>query len=171
MASRRTIVISESEANAVKLTEFKFDFYVRKFLKELLDDAVNANPSDLMIIHGFDRKTLINKLIDAEILRREQKITEIGDEDAAKAVMKVKFIVPRGGFDKKLRKLYRSLSTKLNEDGEGGGATSCDSVGGQEGFGYTAPFGPVITQGKKGKKPKKDSSLSRPIGSICVGKP
>jgi hypothetical protein len=167
MRDKRTIVISESAADAVKLTEFKFDFYVRKFLKELLDDAVNATPADIMVANGFDRKSLIDKLIGAEMLKREQNISEIGDGDDSKAVMKVKFIVPRSGFDKKLRKLYRTLFSKT--DDESINETDCASVGGEQGFGYTAPFGPLVTQGKKGKK-KKDPSLSRPIGNICINK-
>lgn len=150
----KTIIINESTADKLKLTEYKFDFYVRKFLKELLDDAVNAKPSDLLIVNGLDRKTLIRKLIDAGMLERDQRINDKdGDGNSKTATMTVRFRVPRKGFRKNMRKLFRSVNGSDERIDE----TDCGSVGGEGGFGYVAPaFGDKM-------------SLSRPYGKICIG--
>lgn len=177
-AFRKVVIISESTADDLKLTRFKFNFYVLKFIRELKDDPVNTVPADILQMNGLDRKRLINILLDNGMLRRKARIRDKdADGNPCTAVMSVQFgdgpatseeqdgdsEVPRSGFKKKLRHLYDTLFKDARQINE----TDCASVGGDQGFGYTAPFGPVVTQGSK---KKKDPSLTRPKGDVACNK-
>lgn len=189
---RRIVILSEQTADEMKLSEYKFNFYVRKFLKELLDDPVNTNPSDLMVLNGFNRKRLLDELMGAGMLKREERICDKDENGNPKtAVMSVKFSVPRKDFKKNLRHLFDRLigegRQRINEEGEGGGggtassgygegqsgATSTSTVGN---YTYDVPlFGRPITPGtyygrKKKKRKKKDPAYDRTPGDVAVNR-
>lgn len=125
----------------VGMTEYKFNSNVRMFLRELLEDPVNAQPSDSLRLNGLGRGKLIQKLLSNGIIERSERINDKdGDGNPKKATMRVKFRIPKKDFDRKMRNLYikefeRNVpprKKKIQEDGEGGamgGATSAASSG------------------------------------------
>lgn len=148
---RKVIVINESDfkqlTDYAEMTEQKFHSNIRKFISQLLQDPVNAQPSDLFKFYGFKRSNLLHHLLSGNnpILIRKERISDRDENGEPKtATMMVKFMCPKKDFDRKLQKLFIKLfernlpprkshkQDELNEDGEGGamgGATSTDSSG------------------------------------------
>lgn len=164
---RKVVVINESDlsnlTDFIEMTEQKFHSNLRKFISQLLEDPVNAQPSDLFKIYGYNRSNLLKCLLHGKdpILLRSEKISDKDENGEPKtATMIVKFKCPKKNFDRKLQKLFIKLFEKnvpikenkygdLNEDG--GGATGCcgaiDGMGGEGARG-----GAFITSLNKGKK-------------------
>ena len=151
--NRKVIVINESDFSKLtdyaEMTEQKFHSNIRKFISLLLQDPVNAQPSDLFKFHGLTRSSLLHHLLNGKnpILIRKERISDRDENGEPKtATMMVKFMCPKKDFDRKLQKLFIKLFEKnlpprkshkeneeiLYEEGEGGamgGATSADSSG------------------------------------------
>lgn len=118
----------------VEMTEYRFNSNVKTFLKQLLDDPVNAKPSELLCLYGFNRSKLLRELSNVGIIERDDRISDKDENGEMKtATMMVKFRIPKKDFKHKLKKLYIKLfeknvpDRKINEDGEG--ACSADSSG------------------------------------------
>lgn len=145
---RKVVIINEADfsklADYAKMTEQKFHSNIRKFISQLLQDPVNAQPSDLFKLYGFKRSTLLSHLLNGKdpILIKKERISDKDENGEPKtATMMVKFMCPKKNFDRKLQKLFIKLFEKnlpqrnihkeeeLNEEGEGGGATSADASG------------------------------------------
>ena len=149
---RKVIVINESDmsrlSDFIEMTEQKFHSNIRRFISQLLQDPVNAQPSDLLKMHGYNRSILLKYLLcgNNPILIRDEHISDKDENGEPKtATMMVKFRCPKKNFDRKLQKLFIKLFEKnlpprrkhtneeeLNEEGEGGacgGATSAASSG------------------------------------------
>lgn len=186
MTTKRIFYINESTINdlfdAKDMTEYKFISNVKKFLSQLIDDPVNAQPSRVLKFNGLDRKKLINKLMDNGIVIKKERISDKDENGNPKtATMLVSFKVPREDFDHKMKKLYISLFENVQspyeficEDGGAGasggacaggdcGGMSCGeacSAGGAtsadaSGQFITPLFGKVIR--RKKKKSKKNA--------------
>lgn len=138
----KTIIIKEGVADEIqdeiKMTDYKFKENVKYFLKQLLDDPINADTTFLLKSKGYTRSKFIPLLLKYGILEKEEKIVDKdGDGNTVSAKMSVKYKVPKKNFDRKLDKLYISLFERnvpekqfVNEEGEAAcGATSCDSSG------------------------------------------
>lgn len=136
----RIIVIDESVLESLqdeyRMTEHRFNNNVKKFLHDLLVDPINADVSFLMKANGYDRNSFIKVLRDAGLLTSKQHINDKDENGQPKtATMKVKYLVPKKNFNRKLKRLYISLFEKnlpINEEEGGGamgGATSADSSG------------------------------------------
>ena len=166
---RKVVVLTESQAEQMGVTEYKFIVYVKQFLKALLDDPVNAKPSDVMELNGFDRKRLIDELLAIGMLEREESIRDKDENgNPTTAVMRVKFRIPRNGFDKNMRKLYDKL---FPEEGQELNETDCGSIGGGgpnnfEMSAYVTTFGPIQRRGGGIDKEVYD----RTPGEIITGK-
>ena len=146
---RKVVVINEEDisrlSDLIEMTEQKFHSNLRKFISQLLEDPVNAQPSDLFKVYGLNRCSLLKYLLQGKdpILFRSERISDKDENGEPKtATMMVKFKCPKKNFDRKLQKLFIKLFEKnlpqkqtngkeeeLNEDGEGGGATSAASSG------------------------------------------
>ncbi len=152
---RRTIVINENRLNDIReklrMSEHKFINNIKNFIGQLLQDPVNAQPSALLKLYGFNRSKLLAQLIANKIITRNERISDKDENGEPKtATMMVKFACPKKNFERKLEKLYirlfeknlperkhgqkeiETFEGKINEDGEGGamgGATSADSSG------------------------------------------
>jgi len=158
---RHTIIINEDAMrrleNEFNMTEYKFYSNIKRFISQLLQDPVNAQPPIIFKVYGYNRSILLKELLDSGILIKSEKISDRDENNLPKtATMMVKFRCPKKNFDRKLEKLYMRLfeknlpprksrkfeeSFELNEDGEGGamgGATSADSSGQ-----FIQPFGDV----------------------------
>lgn len=151
MGKGKVFIVNERQAKMLSegscLTHYRFVNNVGKFLESLLQDPINSKPGRELVSNGLDRKTLLKKLIDRGIVRRE---TNIG-ENNGKSVIKVKYTVPKSGFREKLNRLYIDITGNgvdvsakpINEEGEAGGAVSggeCGSVcsGSEGGTGATS---------------------------------
>ena len=136
----RIIVIDESALESLqdeyRMTEHRFNSNVKKFLHDLLVDPINADVSFLMKANGYDRNSFIKILRNAGLLTSKQHINDKDENGQPKAAtMKVKYLVPKKNFNRKIKRLYISLFEKnlpINEEEGGGamgGATSADSSG------------------------------------------
>lgn len=134
----RIIVISEETMREIndkyRMTEEKFFNGVKKFLSCLLSDPVNADTSERFKAHGLDRNKLISILKEKGILSKKQRINDKDENgDFKPATMRVKYMVAKKDFERKLKRLYIELFEKnksINEE-EGGsvGTTNSDSSG------------------------------------------
>lgn len=157
--NRKTIIINEEDMSKLEMTEQKFHSNIRRFISQLLQDPVHAQPSSLLQYYGYKRSILLNYLLRYDIIRDNFAKERIIDTDEngqpRKATMMVSFKCPKKNFDRKIQKLYIRLFEKnlperkpkfyqeaeINEDGEGGamgGATSAASSGQ-----FVQPFGAV----------------------------
>lgn len=149
----KIIVINEDIFNSLQededwsMSEYKFNSNIKHFLSALLSDPANAQPSLLLLKHGFTRSKLIPMLINNGLLIRREKISDKDENGELKTVtMKVRFQVPKKNFKHNLKKLYiknfeRNVPNTsyydddneiLMEDGEGAmgcGATGADASG------------------------------------------
>ena len=157
---RKVIVINESDfnklVNTTEMTEHKFHSNIRKFISKLLQDPVNAQPSDLLKLHGFNRSSLLHHLLSGKnpILLKKERISDKDENGQPKtATMMVKFSCPKKDFDRKLQKLFIKLfernlpprkSNKMDdiELTEEGGATGC-GTNGAAGGAFIAPLSGV----------------------------
>ena len=147
--------ISEGYDKEMEMTEQKFHSHIRKFISQILQDPVNAQPSILLKANGLNRSILLKYLLNSGILIRDERISDRDENGEPKtATMMVKFRCPKKNFDRKIQKLYIRLfeknlpqrqihlrSEEINEEGEGcavGGATSAASSGQ-----FIQPFGGV----------------------------
>ena len=127
--SGRVVILSEDVSKELQMTEHKFNFYVRKFLAELLDDPVNAEPSDVMSVNGLDRKALLDILKERGIVVMDAKIHDKDENgQASTAMMNIRFRIPKKGFAAKIRNLYDELFPE--DDGDRLDETDCGSIGG-----------------------------------------
>ena len=115
-----------------EITFFGFYMHLKKFLKSLLLHPTTADIDDYLKENGLDRKSLIDILIEKNIIIKETEInTEYGEDK-----FYVSYKVPKQNFERKVERLFSYLFEKneieesiLNEEGEGGGgATSCGSA-------------------------------------------
>ena len=147
--------ISEGYDKEMEMTEQKFHSHIRKFISQILQDPVNAQPSILLKANGLNRSILLKYLLNSGILIRDERISDRDENGEPKtATMMVKFRCPKKNFDRKIQKLYMRFFEKnlpqrqihlrneeINEEGEGGamgGATSAASSGQ-----FIQPFGGV----------------------------
>lgn len=125
------IIISEDKLNALieareEITYFSFFTHIKNFLKKLLEDPVNAEASDQLkgYLNG-NSKQIIEKLIDADIIRRKNNIKETPkeatDDGKSKVRMSIQYSIPKENFKEKIHKLFdkeinESKSVFSNED-------------------------------------------------------
>lgn len=112
----KIIYLSEEKLQALKeaekpMTFFAFFTEVKKFLKELLVDPLNAKPSDLLRQRGIDDKMLRQRLQDRGIIVKSEKIDEPYDEEQGKQTSRyyLSYKIPKKDFKKKVRRLYQNL--------------------------------------------------------------
>lgn len=141
-----------------EMTRYAFISHIEDYLKQLLKDPLHADTDEFLKYHGFDGPKTLSLLLNrstpdnenSAILIKKVQIKNNGVDDNGKRLKDsfiIKYKIPRKDYNKKMRNLYINLfesniieGTKLNEEGEGGGATSADASGQ-----FTAPlFGKPI---------------------------
>lgn len=112
----KLIHLSESRFNTIleEKKELPFQtFYeeVLKFIKGLLNDPIGTKPSEILREYGLHNGILRKKLLDFNVIAKEEDIREPYDETDGKQTSRyyVKYSVPRENFKDKLRKLYGVL--------------------------------------------------------------
>ena len=107
-----TFYITEEQVNVLResLEEVTFyDFFteVKNYLKDILIDPSNAEPSKMFAKHGISKTQLLNKMLERGIVIRTETIDEPNDANGKKCSMyHVKFSVPRKNFEQKIHRLY-----------------------------------------------------------------
>lgn len=91
-----------------EITFFGFLSHTKAFLKELLINPLNADTDEYLKEHGMDRKTLINALLEKNIVEKETKIEDKNGSDK----FLVSYKIPKRNFERKMRRLYSALFEK-----------------------------------------------------------
>lgn len=122
----KRIIIREDKLMLIKESTDEVTFYnffteLKNFIKDLLDNPIGAKPSTLFSAHGINRSSLINKMIDRNIIVRKENIDEPNDADGnMKSMHYVQYKVPRKNFEQKIKRLYsyyfeNGKNKKINE--------------------------------------------------------
>ena len=180
----KTIYVKEDTLNEAvaylnnEITFYGFLSHTKFFLKQLLTTPLNADTDEYLKEHGMDRKTLINALLDKDIVEKETKIEDKNGSDK----FLVSYKIPKRNFERKMRRLYSSLFEKneiaestLFEDGAagmGGGATGCNNAmqgGGSspEDGQFVQPFGKV--QRRKIYVTEEQAEILKEMGTSDAG--
>lgn len=115
----KIIYITESQLNELKeqVTFFEFKNKLIDFLKQLLDDPINATMDEFFRTNGISRNFLIKMLIKRDIIERNESFDEVD----GKSVYHVQYKVPKANFKTKIKRLYtyffeRSVDTSGIDD-------------------------------------------------------
>ena len=136
-----------------EITRFGFISHMEDFIKQLLKDPRTAKADSYLERHGIDSPKAVEILIKRDnpddersaVLIRKERIEDGGyDENGNRLKDKfhVKYMLPRDGYDKKMKKIYVNLfenyrcdNPMLNEDGEALGSTTTFGSDGSNGSG------------------------------------
>lgn len=158
--SKKNVIITESMVKMIEeekvMTEYKFINNIRHFLGNLLNDPVKATPCFNLVSNGLNKNKLIKHLKDNNILISNQRLNDKDNDGNAKTVtMKIKYLVPKEGFERKLQKLYSELFPNPSEDLDE--CTGCCGAGGDGAFSceFVAPMSGVPLMRRTNKKRKK----------------
>lgn len=101
----KLVLIKENEEENV--TFYKFFTEVKNFIQDLLDDPINAKPSEFFKNHDISKSLLLNKMIDRDIVTKHENIDEPYDADGNKKSMhSIQYRVPKKNFEQKIKRLY-----------------------------------------------------------------
>jgi len=110
------LIVGEKQIKAIceakeEITYYSFFAQLRNFLINLLKDPVHAEASDkLQEYMGLGSKQIIERLIDADLLRRKSSIIEtpkeVTDNGKSKVAFSITYSVPRKDFKAKVKKFY-----------------------------------------------------------------
>ena len=135
---KKLIRITESQEKDLKqnlyMTRFKFKSNLKKFLKDLLTDPINAQVTPFFTLNGITKKKLISDLIANKIIIKKLRIDD-QDKNGNKhtAMMGVKYAIPKKDIELKIDKMYDMLyggdKKLIMSEEDGGGATSACSSG------------------------------------------
>ena len=90
-----------------EVTFFKFFTELKKFLKGILTDPLNSQPSKFFKEHNISRNTLLNKLFEKDIVSKNEDIREPEDANGKMSSMHyVQYKIKRKNFETKVRRLY-----------------------------------------------------------------
>jgi len=115
--SNKKIYINENRLKALvesheEITFFSFFNNIRNFLKDLLNDPINAEPSDELkrYFNNATRGGIIDKLVGSDIVRRNTKLKETPkqatENGKSQVNFSIKYSVPRDNFKEKIHNLY-----------------------------------------------------------------
>jgi hypothetical protein len=117
LTENQLVTLSESKD---EVTFYKFFNEVKNFIKNLLDDPVNAKPSSFFKEHNISKTKLLNKMLDRGIIAKKEDIREPNDADGKmKSMHYIKYKVPKKNFEQKIRILYSYFFEKNNIENEG----------------------------------------------------
>ena len=116
----KVIYISENKIPEVKRlldeSEEKMSFLffyeqIRDFIKDLLNDPINAVPGQPLRIRGLHNGKLRKMLRDANIIQMKEKIDEPHSEETGEIESRyyLSYKVPKKDFKKKIRRLYQKV--------------------------------------------------------------
>ena len=115
--NNKKIYINENRLKALvesheEITFFSFFNNIRNFLKDLLNDPINAEPSEELkrYFNNSTRGSVIDKLVASDIVRRDTKLKETPkqatENGKSQVNFSIKYSVPRDNFKEKIHNLY-----------------------------------------------------------------
>ena len=101
MKGKKIIYINESQLKELKeqVTFFEFKNKLISFLKQLLEDPINATLDTFFKDNGISRTTLMKMLLKKGIIERFEKF----EEEDGNAIYKVKYKIPKSNFKTKIK--------------------------------------------------------------------
>ena len=120
-----------------EVTYFFFLSHTKNYLKQLITNPSSAEIDDefksVLDGIGVSQEEFLSLLLEKGIIERKEKVDDDIYKGHEKATFSIKYQVPRKNFERKIQKLHIELfpdeKVELNEEGEGGGATSADASG------------------------------------------
>lgn len=104
LSENKLLILKESEE---EVTFYKFFTEVKNFIQGLLDDPINASPSDFLRTHGIGKNDLLNKMLERDIIKKKENIDEPTDADGKmKSMHHLEYKVPKKNFERKMHRLY-----------------------------------------------------------------
>lgn len=105
---KKLLLLKESDDEEV--TFYKFFTEVKNFLKDLLEDPINAKPSEFLTSHGVSKTELLDKMLDKDIIKKKENIDEPNDASGnMKSRHYLQYSVPKKNFEGKMKRLYSSF--------------------------------------------------------------
>jgi len=127
--NKEKLQILKESIEAQKISKDSFIKEVKLFLYNVVSNDMNQLKSNFWKLNGLRNNEVLNKLIRFKIVEKQNN----------------KITVPKKNFERMVDRLYYDMFPEqeiVTEDGEGGGANSCGSVGGS----YEVPFMAPITR-------------------------
>lgn len=113
------------------LTFYHFQYLIKSFLSDLLNDPVHTSlPIDL-VNKGLNKKQVLSYMINHYIIEKDSSIVDKDENgNPLKPSMNVKYKVPKVDFERKIKKMFiyffeKNLPSTISEDGMAG-ATSAN---------------------------------------------
>lgn len=101
------LIKESSKKEDEEVTFYKFFTEVKNFIKDLLDNPIDAKPSGFLKSHGISKSILLNKMLDRDIIAKKENIDEPNDADGKmKSMHHLQYRVPRKNFEQKIKRLY-----------------------------------------------------------------
>lgn len=101
-------LLDESEE---KMSFLYFYEQIRDFIKDLLEDPIDAEPGKPLRVRGLSSGKLRKMLRDANIIQMNEKIDEPHNEETGEIESRyyLSYKVPKKNFKKKIRRLYQKV--------------------------------------------------------------
>lgn len=101
------ITLKEEYNENEEVTFFKFFVELKKFLKGILTDPLNCQPSPFFKKHRISRNLLLNKLFEKDIVSKNEDIREPDNaEGDATSMHYLQYKIKRKNFETKVHRLY-----------------------------------------------------------------
>lgn len=112
----KKVYIKENKISLIKESQEPLPFQtffeeIVKFIKGLLNDPIQAKPSELLISHGLTNKLLRKELSDNSVVIKTENIDEPIDDTTGKKISRyyLSYRVPKENFKNKLRQCYNNF--------------------------------------------------------------
>ena len=111
---RRSLRRTLNEGREEEFTFFQFFHQVKKFIERLLNDPINARPSEELVRRGLTNDVLRKTLQNEGVIVKSENIKEPHDETSGKIESRyyLSYKVPRKDFKRKLRRMYQKMFQK-----------------------------------------------------------
>lgn len=132
-----------------EVTYYSFLSHIKAFLRSLINDPINCKIDNFFLENNINKSKLLFLLKSKGIIISSEKIDDSKEDEGNNANFKIKYLIPRKNFERKIKRLYSKLFEKnlpseiyLKEEGDGGmaGATSASVANDNA---PVAPFGQV----------------------------
>lgn len=113
----KRVFIKENKISLLKESQEPLPFQtffeeIIKFIKGLLNDPIQAKPSEKLISHGLTNKLLRKELTDNSVIKKTENIDEPIDDVTGKKTSRyyLSYKVPKENFKNKLRQCYSKFA-------------------------------------------------------------
>lgn len=128
-----------------EVTYYEFLSHTKDFLKQLITKPSTARIDEFLEKAlseiGMSQKEFLKLLLDRNIVERKESIDDKLTPDHQEVTFKIKYMIPRDKFERKMKKLHIELFEKniIDDEQSVDEATGCGGASGQ----FSAPLFPV----------------------------